>query len=90
MGHYIVASGSQTVLRCHMEAFEHLGGAPREILYDRMKAAVFGFKDEADSDKEEAKTHRLVMIYGYESCSDIAWGIGEFTKGACGRRFSVE
>ncbi|EIF80861.1 transposase, partial [Burkholderia pseudomallei 354a] len=24
------------------------------------------------------------MIYGRESCSDIAWGIGEFTKGACG------
>jgi transposase len=32
----------QTVLRCHIEAFEHLGGAPREILYDRMKTAVLG------------------------------------------------
>jgi len=25
-----------------MEAFEHFGGAPREILYDRMKTAVLG------------------------------------------------
>jgi transposase len=32
----------QTVLRCHIEAFEHLGGVPREILYDRMKTAVLG------------------------------------------------
>ena len=31
-----------TVLRCHMEAFEHFGGVPREILYDRMKTAVTG------------------------------------------------
>jgi transposase len=32
----------QTVLRCHMEAFAHLDGVPREILYDRMKTAVLG------------------------------------------------
>jgi transposase len=30
----------QTVLRCHMAAFEAMGGAPRTILYDRMKTAV--------------------------------------------------
>jgi len=35
----------QTVLRCHMQAFEALGGVPREILYDRMKAAVLGELD---------------------------------------------
>ncbi|MGF6574863.1 transposase [Paraburkholderia sp. GAS333] len=32
----------QTVLRCHMEAFAHLGGVPHKILYDRMKTAVLG------------------------------------------------
>lgn len=32
----------QTALRCHTEAIEHLGGAPREILYGQMKAAVVG------------------------------------------------
>ena len=30
----------QTVLRCHAAAFEALGGAPAEILYDRMKTVV--------------------------------------------------
>jgi len=32
----------QSVLRCHVAAFEAIGGAPREILYDRMKTAVTG------------------------------------------------
>lgn len=32
----------QTLLRLHIEAFEHLQGVPREILYDRMKTAVLG------------------------------------------------
>jgi transposase len=32
----------QTVLRCHMAAFEAIGGVPSEILYDRMKTAVVG------------------------------------------------
>lgn len=32
----------QTVLRCHIAAFQALGGVPSEILYDRMKTAVTG------------------------------------------------
>ena len=32
----------QTLLRCHIEAFTHLGGVPRQLLYDRMKSAVLG------------------------------------------------
>jgi len=32
----------QTLLRLHIEAFEHFGGVPREIIYDRMKSAVLG------------------------------------------------
>ena len=31
-----------TLLRLHIEAFEHFAGVPREILYDRMKSAVLG------------------------------------------------
>ena len=31
-----------TVLRCHVAAFEALGGVPEQILYDRMKTAVMG------------------------------------------------
>jgi transposase len=33
---YVMRQDLGTVLRCHMQAFEHFGGAPREILYDRM------------------------------------------------------
>ncbi|GAC1531978.1 MAG: IS21-like element ISMac3 family transposase [Ramlibacter sp.] len=41
-GRFVEHQDLQTVLRCHMEAFDHLGGVPREILYDRMKTAVLG------------------------------------------------
>jgi hypothetical protein len=34
------------VLRCHVAAFEALGGVPAEILYDRMKTAVLGEVDD--------------------------------------------
>ena len=39
---FVMHQDLPTVLRCHMEAFEHIGGVPREILYDRMKTAVIG------------------------------------------------
>jgi transposase len=39
---FVLHQDMQNVLRCHMAAFEALGGAPREILYDRMKTAVIG------------------------------------------------
>ena len=39
---YVLHQDLATVLRCHMEAFEHFGGVPREILYDRMKTVVLG------------------------------------------------
>jgi len=41
-GQYVMHQDLGTVLRCHIEAFEHFGGVPREILYDRMKTAVLG------------------------------------------------
>jgi transposase len=39
---FVLHQDMQTVLRCHMAAFEAIGGTPREILYDRMKTAVIG------------------------------------------------
>ncbi len=36
-GRFVPHQDMQTVLRCHAAAFEALGGAPAEILYDRMK-----------------------------------------------------
>ena len=41
-GCFVTHQDLQTVLRCHIAAFEALGGAPAEILYDRMKTAVLG------------------------------------------------
>jgi transposase len=42
---FVVHQDLATVLRCHVAAFEAFGGAPREILYDRMKTAVTGEGD---------------------------------------------
>lgn len=39
---FVLHQDMQTVLRCHMAAFEAIGGVPQEILYDRMKTAVIG------------------------------------------------
>ena len=44
-GHGSWCTSRATVLRCHVAAFEALGGAPRELLYDRMKTAVLGEHD---------------------------------------------
>lgn len=42
---FVAHQDLQTVLRCHIAAFEVLGGVPAEILYDRMKTAVVGEGD---------------------------------------------
>jgi hypothetical protein len=39
---FVAHQDLQTVLRCHVAAFEALGGAPGEILYDRMRTVVSG------------------------------------------------
>ena len=39
---FVLHQDLQTVLRCHMAAFEAIGGVPGEVLYDRMKTAVIG------------------------------------------------
>jgi transposase len=43
---YVLHQDLQTLLRCHMQAFEAIGGVPIEILYDRMKTAVTGEDDQ--------------------------------------------
>jgi transposase len=45
-GRFVEHQDLHTVLRCHVAAFEALGGVPREILYDRMKTAVTDERDE--------------------------------------------
>jgi transposase len=43
---FVAHQDLQTVLRCHIAAFEALGGVPAEILYDRVKTAVLGELDD--------------------------------------------
>ena len=42
---YVMHQDLQTLLRCHMQAFDALGGTPIAILYDRIKTAVTGEDD---------------------------------------------
>ena len=41
-GRFVAHQDLQTVLRCHVAAFEALGGVPSEVLYERMRTAVTG------------------------------------------------
>ena len=41
-GRFCATQDLQTVLRCHIDAFAAMAGAPSELLYDRMKTAVIG------------------------------------------------
>jgi transposase len=43
---FVMHQDLQAVLRCHVAAFEAIGGVPAEILYDRMRTAVTGEGDE--------------------------------------------
>jgi transposase len=53
-----------SLLRCHMAAFEAIGGVPREILYDRMKTAVTG-SDAEGGIVYNAKLLELAHHYGF-------------------------
>jgi len=58
-----------TVLRCHVAAFEAIGGVPRELLYDRMKTAVIGEGDLQDGARRGIVYNRalvdLARHYGF-------------------------
>ena len=41
-GRYVLRQNLEAVVSCHVAAFAEFDGAPREILYDRMKTAVLG------------------------------------------------
>ena len=65
-GQYVLHQDLGTVLRCHMQAFEHFGGTPHEILYDRMKTAVLG---EAGDDSGIVYNTKLIGLgahYGFK------------------------
>jgi len=64
-GQYVLHQDLATVLRCHMEAFEHFGGVPREILYDRMKTAVLGEPEAQHAIVYNAKLLACGQHYGF-------------------------
>jgi len=40
--HYVLRQNLETLVRCHVTAFTHFRGVPKEILYDRAKTNVTG------------------------------------------------
>ena len=63
---YVLHQDLVSVLRCHMAAFEHLGGVPAEILYDRMKTAVLGeAPEEPQHIVYNSKLVALAQHYGF-------------------------
>jgi transposase len=61
---FVAHQDLQTLIRCHMAAFEALGGVPAGILYDRMKTAVTGPADEGGI-AYNAKLLDLAAHYGF-------------------------
>ncbi len=61
---FVARQDLATVLRCHIDAFEALGGVPAEILYDRMKTAVLGEGDDRGI-VYNAKLVDLAEHYGF-------------------------
>jgi transposase len=62
---FVLHQDLQSVLRCHIAALEAIGGAPRTILYDRMKTAVIG----EDADRLVVYNRALVDLarhYGFQ------------------------
>lgn len=62
-GRFVASQNLHSVLRCHIAAFEAMGGVPEEILYDRMKTAVIG-EDEAGVITYNASLVALLSHYG--------------------------
>lgn len=83
-GRFCPSQGLQTVLRGHIAAFEAMGGAPTEILYDRMKTAVIG----EDADGVVTYNPSLVSLLGhYGSAPRACQPYRAKTKGKVERPF---
>jgi transposase len=74
----------QTLLRLHIEAFEDLGGVPREILYDRMKTAVLG---EGEDEHIVYNRSLLALAAHYGFCPRACKAYRAKTKGKVERPF---
>ena len=84
-GQFVYGQHLASVLRCHMRAFEELGGVPRQILYDRMKTAVLG-EDEARHVIYHPRLLELAEHYGFRPRACAPYRAK--TKGKVERPFS--
>jgi transposase len=68
-GRFVPHQDMQTLLRCHAAAFEALGGAPTEILYDRMKTVVDREEPQGGTEPSHIVYNRTLVAfarhYGY-------------------------
>jgi transposase len=67
-GRFCASQNLQTVMRCHVAAFAAMGGAPQEVLYDRMKTAVIG----ESTDGVITYNASLVSLLNYYDCAPRA------------------
>ena len=83
-GRFVSSQNLQTVMRCHIAAFGAMGGAPEEILYDRMKTAVIG-EDEAGI--VTYNTSLVALLNHYDSAPKACKPYRAQTKGKVERPF---
>lgn len=62
-GRFVSSQNLQSVMRCHIAAFDAMSGSPEHILYDRMKTAVIG-EDEAGVVTYNTSLVALLNHYG--------------------------
>ena len=83
-GRFCADQKLETVLRCHVSAFDACGGATQEVLYDRMKTAVIG----EDADRSAACNPSLVALLDhYGSAPRACRAYRAKTKGKVERPF---
>lgn len=64
-GRFVLRQDMQTLLRCHIAAFEALGGVPAEILYDRMRTVFHREDTEGGHIVYNATLLGFARHYGY-------------------------
>ena len=75
----------QTVMRMHIRCFEAFGGAPQQMLYDRMKTAVI---DEDPPGQVNYNTNLLSLLHHYGSTPRACRAGRPQTKGKVERMYS--
>ncbi len=64
-GRFVLHQDLATLIECHEQAFEHLGGVPKQILYDQMRAVVSQPGHDRRGIVYNAKLLSLAAHYGF-------------------------